>query len=819
MFGLDLGNLIGTLRLDTTQYISALQNAERKLQATANRMTSIGRSLSFRLSAPILAVGVAAGKMAMGAEEAENLFSVSMGKMADATRAWSVGISKALHLNDYEVRNYVSTLNVMLESMGIAPEYSARMSKGLAKLTYDMSSFYNLKPAEAFRKIQAGITGEIEPLKRLGIVMNETTIKQFALNAGLMEGKRELTEVEKVMARYGLLMEQTRKAQGDMWRTLESVTNVLRSLWAQVKLAGISFGNLLLPYIGSVGRVARDLLVRFNELSDSIKRQVILYASITAAIGPLLIATGLLLKTFAFMAVTLKVLTGLLAGFTAAIAAPIVAVVALAAVAYTLRAAWLQNIEAIKNKMQDWFNAFKEGFDWLIEGPLAETLKTFAASWLDTFNFVRENFGDFISDIAGTAAGAVSWIKRMKEGIVGAWTAWDLRQAVNEFRRAWREAGESFAFSFVESKEQADAALADFNKSVTSGYKTTAIVLSAFSEATVEHLEDLMDAVKKQFGEDADAVISLIHEKINLLQSQAPTMEMEMPAVLKYEDMQEIADAIKDLLKETDKAAVHTMSLADAYRAMRGEMGRMNEEVYRGQQKILMGLGLEYEAAGVAADTVYTWYKEQAELLKIEYLKATGGILGGFKAASLQIKREIKTWGERVYEFSMTLQDSIARGLENSMRDFDNWKEHLLNIFEEIYWSALRIAFIQPMAQGLAGAMTGAVGGLLGGGGTMPKVGTVTPEAGATLARYQHGGLAMPPAHLAVVGEVPEAITPLSKMGQGKTVIQYHNEGTKQQITRAEEYMLSDQRIIEVWTQDALNFGPTRQTIELITGK
>jgi hypothetical protein len=265
---------------------------------------------------------------------------------------------------------------------------------------------------------------------------------------------------------------------------------------------------------------------------------------------------------------------------------------------------------------------------------------------------------------------------------------------------------------------------------------------------------------------------------------------------------------------------------------MRGQMGKMTKDVYDAELQIINTLREKYEGLGVAKATVDEWYVEQKRLLDLENLSSTGNVLNdtirGFKAAGKQITHEIKSWGERVYEFSLSLQNSIATGLENTMRDFDNWKDHLLDILEEIYWSAIRIAFLDDASKGLAtvfttaaSAISGAVAGQTGGAG-MPKVGTVTPQAGATLAKYQHGGLALSP-HVAVVGEVPEVITPISEIkeifgGSQSIQVHLHNEGTPQQITKEQSYLLSDQRIIDVFVNDATNRGKSNRAIKQVTG-
>ncbi len=234
-------------------------NAMKRISQTITRVAKYG-AIAF------IAVSAAAIKMAMDVEESENLFVVSMGKMADATKEWSEKISDALGLNRFEVRRYVSVFNVMLESMGIAPSLTAKMSKSLTKLAYDMASFFNLKPADAFLKLQSGISGEIEPLKRLGILVNETTIKTFALNKGLIEEKEKLSEAQKVMVRFMVITEQTRKAQGDLARTMNSSTNVFRTIRSLVEELAVEYGNRWLPAVNKVLVSMRDWLKENKEV-------------------------------------------------------------------------------------------------------------------------------------------------------------------------------------------------------------------------------------------------------------------------------------------------------------------------------------------------------------------------------------------------------------------------------------------------------------------------------------------------------------------------------------------------------------------------
>ena len=103
-------------------------------------------------------------------EEALNLFVVSMGDKAEEATAWVERFSTALYLDPRNVMQYMGSLNSLISGLGVGSDNSYKMSKNLTQLAYDLSSFKNMKFEEAFRKIQSGISGEIEPLILAAII-------------------------------------------------------------------------------------------------------------------------------------------------------------------------------------------------------------------------------------------------------------------------------------------------------------------------------------------------------------------------------------------------------------------------------------------------------------------------------------------------------------------------------------------------------------------------------------------------------------------------------------------------------------------------
>lgn len=227
------------------------------LKKSADKSQSGITSAFKKLKTGIVALGI--GKIikesiqtGMDAVESDSLFDTSLGNMADSVRDWTNEVSDALGLNAVSMRKNTGVIYNMTSSMGVAEDNALKMSKGISLLTEDMASFHNLDSTEAFNKLRAGLTGETEPLKALGILVDENTIKQVAYSEGIAENGAELTQQQKVLARYVAILKQTGNAQGDLARTLDSPANQLRILKNQVQQLGLAFSNFLLPMVSAV---------------------------------------------------------------------------------------------------------------------------------------------------------------------------------------------------------------------------------------------------------------------------------------------------------------------------------------------------------------------------------------------------------------------------------------------------------------------------------------------------------------------------------------------------------------------------------------
>jgi hypothetical protein len=242
-------------------------------------------------------------KAAIDAVESENLFIVSLGRLEGAARSWSETYSKAVGANAYETRRMVGTLHVMLSNMGLVEERSLGMSERLTELVNDMASFYNITVEQAFEKITAGLTGEMEPLKRLGILVDDTTAKHYALANGIAKNWAEADQATKAYVRYRLILDQTTAAQGDLLRTQDSQANQLRRIQNQYEEFKIEMGRGLLPVMGemleSVSGITAGLVdwAKTNpELASSIGLVTTAVTGLMVVLSPFLLALPTLAK-------------------------------------------------------------------------------------------------------------------------------------------------------------------------------------------------------------------------------------------------------------------------------------------------------------------------------------------------------------------------------------------------------------------------------------------------------------------------------------------------------------------------------------------
>lgn len=195
-----------------------------------------------------------------------NLFSVAMGKYAESARNYAQEVANVMGIDPGAWMRYQGVFQTLATGFGVAGDRAAVMSQQLTQLGYDISSFYNIDIEAAMLKLQSGLSGELEPLRRIGYDLSQARLEAEALSLGIEKNFSDMTQAEKAYLRYYAILTQVTQAQGDMSRTLDAPSNQLRILKEQAAQAARALGeifipalNAILPYAIAVMHVIRDL--------------------------------------------------------------------------------------------------------------------------------------------------------------------------------------------------------------------------------------------------------------------------------------------------------------------------------------------------------------------------------------------------------------------------------------------------------------------------------------------------------------------------------------------------------------------------------
>ena len=199
-----------------------------------------------------------------------NLFTASMGKYAEEAQNYAEAVSEALGIDPGEFMRNQGVFNTIISGFGVASDKAYLMSKNLTQLGYDISSFFNISFENAMQKLQSGISGELEPLRRLGYDLSVARLQEEALALGIEKKVSAMTQAEKSQLRYYAIMTQVTTAQGDMARTLNAPANQLRVLQAQVTQCARALGNIFIPALNAVLPYAIALAKIVRMLANSI---------------------------------------------------------------------------------------------------------------------------------------------------------------------------------------------------------------------------------------------------------------------------------------------------------------------------------------------------------------------------------------------------------------------------------------------------------------------------------------------------------------------------------------------------------------------
>lgn len=263
-------------------------------------------------------------ELASNTIEAGNVLGEVFGPAGKSqVEAWSETMGQQLGRSKYALQGNVAALGAMISPMVGNATKAQEMSQQFAGLAVDLASFFNASDDEALTALKSGISGESEPLKRFGIVMQDATLAEYAHAQGIHKKLTAMNVAEKTELRYRFILANTKKAQGDAARTSHEFANASRALTDHIKDTGIAIGLKLLPAGKLLVNWANRAISAFDGVSKN--SHIIEGALITlgiimlATFGPAIAAAAATAAGFAAVALVVDDLIALFTGGNSAI--------------------------------------------------------------------------------------------------------------------------------------------------------------------------------------------------------------------------------------------------------------------------------------------------------------------------------------------------------------------------------------------------------------------------------------------------------------------------------------------------------------------
>lgn len=234
--------------------VTAANEKQRKSYLSlSNQMNGFMRNMAKLVSLKAIAeyLGNAVAKF-NDFYEATDLFHNAMGNLSGEADTLISKMQGLLGVDPTKAMTYMATIQSLGTSFGLTSDKAYVLSKNLTQLAYDEGSYWNKDVAETFTAMSSAISGEIEPIRRLGIDLTQARLQQELLSLGFNKQVSSLSQADKAVLRYIAIMKQTANVQGNLAQTIQSPANQIKILKAQLDMLAKSVGSLLYPALKSI---------------------------------------------------------------------------------------------------------------------------------------------------------------------------------------------------------------------------------------------------------------------------------------------------------------------------------------------------------------------------------------------------------------------------------------------------------------------------------------------------------------------------------------------------------------------------------------
>lgn len=551
---------LGQAGYDATQEIKALPVVEQFATAAAIDLDTSIRYLARTAEGLGMAMDTPEAMM-KSMTDVSNAFTfaaiTTTAEIQDFAVAMTHAAAPALKLVNKDMREGISVLMAFARAGIVAEEAGTLLWTTVRDLQRANIRFRN-----EWKKLGMSVYDSAGTMRNMADIFSDLEDRFFGMSDEAKKASlqilgfqdRSLRGVQALMG-FSDEMKIFQKAMDKMGNLTEKVADTYKkSFNAQMKMAkhnieaiGISIGWMLSPFLIKINEQIKRFTTWWETLSNATKLLIVEIGILLTVIGPLLLIFGKMVFLLSYTVTGFRTLGKVI---IAAVIKPILALIAvmtgwlavvalLIAIAYTLRAAWLQGIDIIRERFTNWFNDIKQNIDWLANEVFGEFFQWFQDAWDKVLGFTLDDVRNWLADITVEVSSVIAFWKQFPKAIKEAWNAADFSTAMSKLRGGLDNAKRAY----IASSEEFWKANSKTRQSVDAFVNSAVISFKAFGEATKEHLLELGDALKKQFGEDVATVTKLISEKVQM-------MNKNLLDLLPAKDVMEIVTALDKAIKK-----------------------------------------------------------------------------------------------------------------------------------------------------------------------------------------------------------------------------------------------------------------------------
>ena len=260
----------------------ATSQAERGIGGIRDGMKKVaGLAAGAFAVSSIVDFGKAAIDAASDYNESVNAVEVATGDAADEILALGDVAAESFGISKRELNEAAVQLDGFLEKLNEPQEDTFG---DIIQAATDFGSVMNITTDEALAKFRSALAGESEPLRNFGKDLSAAAVSAHAVATGISETGKNMTEAEKVQARYSLLMQEMAEYQGDFARTSDSAAGQTKILEARLADLQAELGQKLLPAYTDLLEAAVDMAPALGEVAKAAAEAVGNIGNFTGAV-------------------------------------------------------------------------------------------------------------------------------------------------------------------------------------------------------------------------------------------------------------------------------------------------------------------------------------------------------------------------------------------------------------------------------------------------------------------------------------------------------------------------------------------------------